>query len=61
LDVEDPDPSVVGNIHKMGSTHSRRPGNFSAQNPANASDTDDDDVVILEVFRPLSLYHIFPL
>ncbi|KAM0903733.1 hypothetical protein ACQ4PT_018495 [Festuca glaucescens] len=41
-DDADPDPYVPGNVHKMGPTHSRRPGNFSAQNPANASDTDDD-------------------
>jgi hypothetical protein len=25
LDGEDPDPYVVGNVHKMGPTHSRRP------------------------------------
>ncbi|KAM0920905.1 hypothetical protein ACQ4PT_007153 [Festuca glaucescens] len=48
-DDVDPDPYVPGNVHKMGPTHSRHPGNFSAQNPANASDT-DDDVVVLEVF-----------
>ncbi|KAM0871532.1 hypothetical protein ACQ4PT_039337 [Festuca glaucescens] len=48
-DDTDPDPYVPGNVHKMGPTHSRRPGNFSTQNPANASDT-DDDVVVLEVF-----------
>ena len=60
LDDVDPDPYVPRNVHKMGPTHSRRPGNFSAQNPANASDT-DDDVVVLEVFYLLSLSHIFSL
>jgi hypothetical protein len=54
----DPDPYVPGNIHKMGPTHSRRPGNFSAQNPANASDT-DDDVVVLEVLYLLSFLYFF--
>ena len=49
LDDADPDPYVAGNVHKMGPTHSRRPGNFSAQNSANASGT-GDDVVVLEVF-----------
>jgi hypothetical protein len=56
-DDVDPDPYVVGNVHKMGPTHSRCPGNFSAQNPA--SDTDEDDVVVLEVLYLLSLSHIF--
>ncbi|KAM0872714.1 hypothetical protein ACQ4PT_038531 [Festuca glaucescens] len=37
----------------MGPTHSRRPGNIPAQNPANASDSDDD--VVLEV-----LEHVTP-
>ena len=49
LDDEDPDPFVPGNKYKMGPTHSRRPGNIPAQNPANASDS-NDDVVVLEVF-----------
>ncbi|KAM0888481.1 hypothetical protein ACQ4PT_028309 [Festuca glaucescens] len=47
LDDEDPDPFVPGNKYKMGPTHSRRPGNIPAQNPANASDS-DYDVVVLE-------------
>ncbi|KAK1678906.1 hypothetical protein QYE76_039754 [Lolium multiflorum] len=46
-DDVDPDPYVIGNVHKMGSTHSRRPGSFSAQNPTNAYDT-HDNVVVLE-------------
>jgi hypothetical protein len=60
LDKEDPDPYVVGNKHKMGRTHTPRPGNSSASNLDNASDT-DDDVVVLEVFHPLSLTYKFSL
>ncbi|KAM0900836.1 hypothetical protein ACQ4PT_020399 [Festuca glaucescens] len=56
LDDADPDPYILGNVHKMAPTHSRRPGNFSTQNPANASDTDDDEVVVLEVME-----HVTPL
>ncbi|KAK1618078.1 hypothetical protein QYE76_023595 [Lolium multiflorum] len=54
-DDVDADPYVKGK-HKMGPTHSRRPGNFSSQKPANASDSDDDEVVVLEV-----LEHVTPL
>jgi hypothetical protein len=59
-DDEDLDPYVKGNKYKMGPTHSRRPGNIPAQNPANASDS-DDDVVVLEVFYPLSSSDAFSL
>jgi hypothetical protein len=60
LDSEDLDPYIVGNVHKMGPTHSRCPGNFSDQNPANASDT-DNDVVVLEVLDQLPLTYDFSL
>jgi hypothetical protein len=56
-DDVDPDPYTVGNVHKMGPTHSRRPGNTPA---SNASDS-DDDVVVLEVLYPLSSSHVFSL
>jgi hypothetical protein len=55
-----PDPYVVGNKHRMGRTHTPRPGNSSAPNLDNASDT-DDDLVVLEVFHPLSLTYTFSL
>jgi hypothetical protein len=45
---EDPDP-YVGNKHKMGRTHTSRPGNFSAE--ASGS---DDDVTVLEVLHPFA-------
>ncbi|KAM0901262.1 hypothetical protein ACQ4PT_020094 [Festuca glaucescens] len=58
-DDEDPDPYTVGNVHKMGPTHSRRPGNTpaprSSRARANACDSDDDDCTMLEVFGPLPL------
>jgi hypothetical protein len=60
LDNEDPAPFVVGNKHKKGRTHTPRPGNSSAPNLDNASDT-DDDLVVLEVFHPLSLTYTFSL
>jgi hypothetical protein len=53
LDKEDPDPYVVGNKHKMGRTHTSRPGNSSASNVDNGSGN-DDDLLVLEVFYPLS-------
>jgi hypothetical protein len=53
--------SYVKGKHKMGPTHSRRPGNFSPQKPANASDSDDDEVVVLELLCTLSLSYIFSL
>ncbi|KAM0853425.1 hypothetical protein ACQ4PT_051078 [Festuca glaucescens] len=56
-DDEDPDPYMVGNVHKMGPTHSRRPGNTPApRSPraqADAPGSEDDDCIMLEVFDPL--------
>ena len=56
-DDEDPDPYTVGNVHKMGPTHSRRPGNTPASRPpraqADAPGSEDDDCIMLEVFDPL--------
>ncbi|KAK1604481.1 hypothetical protein QYE76_028154 [Lolium multiflorum] len=49
-DEEDPDP-FVGHKHKMGRTHTSRPGNFSAE-----ASSSDDDVTYLEV-----LEHTTPL
>jgi hypothetical protein len=57
----DPDPFVIGNVHKMGPTHSRRPGNIHDPRPANASDSDDDGCIMLEVFDPLSSTYEFSL
>ncbi|KAM0872708.1 hypothetical protein ACQ4PT_038528 [Festuca glaucescens] len=58
-DDKDPDPYTVGNVHKMGPTHSRRPGNTpaprSSRARANACDNDDDDCILLEVSGPLLL------
>ena len=58
-DDEDPDPYTVGNVHKMGPTHSRRPVNTpaprSSRARANACDSDDDDCTMLEVFGLLPL------
>ena len=59
-DDEDPDPFVAGNKHKMGRTHTPRPGNSSAPNLDNAPDS-DDEVVFLEVFHSLLLTYIFSL
>jgi hypothetical protein len=53
LDQEDPDPYMVGNKHKMGRTHTSRPGNSSASNMDNGSGS-DNDLLILEVLYPLS-------
>jgi hypothetical protein len=53
LDKKDPDPYVVGNKHKMGRTHTSRPGNSSASTVNNGSDS-DDDLLVLEVFYSLS-------
>jgi hypothetical protein len=52
----DPDPYVVGNKHKMGRTHTSRPGNFSANNPGS-----DDEVSILEVFCSFASLYIVSL
>ena len=55
LDEEDPDPYVVGNKHKMGRTHTSRPGNFSA-----AASGSDDEITVLEVFYSFaSSYTVF--
>ena len=55
LDEEDLDPYVVGNKHKMGRTHTSRPGNFSA-----AASGSDDEITVLEVFYFFaSLYTVF--
>jgi hypothetical protein len=59
LDDEDPDPFTLVNVHKMGPTRSRRPCNIPAPRPANASDSDDDDCIMLEVLDPLSLSYVF--
>jgi hypothetical protein len=54
------DPYVKGK-HKMGLTHFKRPGNFSTQQPAHNSNT-DDEVIILEVYcSSLIPYKMFPL
>jgi hypothetical protein len=59
-DDVDADPYVKGK-HKMGPTHFKRPVNFSSQQPAHDSDT-DDEVVILEVYcSSLIPYKTFPL
>jgi hypothetical protein len=60
-DDVDPDPYTIGNVHKMGPTHSRRPGNIPAPRPSNASDNDNDDCIMLEVFYPLSSTYDFSL
>ena len=55
LDKEDPDPHVVGHKHKMGRTHTSRPGNFSA-----GASGSDDEITVLEVsFSFASLYTVF--
>ena len=55
MDEEDPDPYVVRNKHKMGRTHTSRPGNFSTKDPGS-----DDEVTVLEVFYSFaSSYTVF--
>jgi hypothetical protein len=58
-DDVDPNPYTIGNVHKMGPTHSRCPGNPSASDPsgtwAAGSGSDGDDCVVLEVFDSLAL------
>ncbi|KAK1644292.1 hypothetical protein QYE76_062097 [Lolium multiflorum] len=58
-DDEDPDPYVVANKHKMGRTHTPRPGNSSASNVDNGSDS-NDDLLVLEpqaIFEELLWEH----
>jgi hypothetical protein len=55
-DDVDPDPYILGNVHKMGPTHSHRPGNPSA---SGLSGSDDDDCVVLEVFDSPTLSLLF--
>jgi hypothetical protein len=45
----------------MGPLHSPRSGNIPAPRPGNASDSDEDDCIMLEVFDPLSSTYDFSL
>jgi hypothetical protein len=61
---EDTDPFKTGNTHEMGSTHTERSGKNPASRPsrarADASGSEDDDCIILEVFDPLPLSYALP-
>jgi hypothetical protein len=63
-DNEDPDPFKTGSTHEMSSTHTKRSGKTSASRPsrawADASGSEEDDCIILEVFDLLPLSYTLP-
>jgi hypothetical protein len=64
-DDKDPDPFRTGSAHEMGSIHTKRSGKTSASHPsrarADASGSEEDDCIILEVFDPLPLSYALPV
>jgi hypothetical protein len=64
-DDEDPDSFKAGSTHEMGSTHTKRSGKTPASRPsraqADASGSEEDDCIILEVFDPLPLSYAPPV